>query len=171
MSGQYRPGRIVAAIDFSKTSQKALAVATDIAELTGGTLHLVHVIEPIYSAATGLYAPSESIESLRAEELNHAERHLEKLATRARRQLGNVTIQVLEGVPAPAIAEHARRKKADLLVLGTHGRTGLARALLGSVAEKTLRLATCPVLIVPASARTTQPARPNKNEPHRRRAS
>jgi nucleotide-binding universal stress UspA family protein len=64
-----------------------------------------------------------------------------------------VTARVLEGPPAAAIVRAARRERAGLIVLGTHGRTGLTRILIGSVAERVVRTARCPVLTVPARTR------------------
>jgi universal stress protein A len=66
-----------------------------------------------------------------------------------------VKTEVLSGIPARKIAEYARRHRIDLIVVGSHGRTGVSRALLGSVAEAVVRRSPCPVLVVPAAAATS----------------
>ena len=81
------------------------------------------------------------------------ERGLERLAARARRHGLRVSTRLEVGAPASAIVRAARKERAAMVVLGTHGRTGLPRLLLGSVAERVIRTARCPVVTVPRGRR------------------
>jgi nucleotide-binding universal stress UspA family protein len=118
---------ILLATDFSETSQEAARVALAYARALGASLHILHVAEPGARAATAL---------LMAE----AERCVPGT---------QVTTAVRFGDPAPAIVEYAHSQGIDLIVVGTHGRTGVSRALLGSVAERVVRSSSRPVLTVP----------------------
>jgi nucleotide-binding universal stress UspA family protein len=78
----------------------------------------------------------------------YARKELDALAAKAKKIGVRTSVLVSEGAPAERIAHLARSKRADLVVLGTHGRTGLARMFLGSVASRVISIATCPVLTV-----------------------
>lgn len=115
--------------DFSAAADAAALVATAMARETGARLHVVHVVPPATDPSLG----SE---------------HL----TRLGRQLGKelpVELALLSGRAAREIASYARDKGIDLIVISTHGRTGVSRTLLGSVAEAVVRLSSCLVLTVP----------------------
>jgi nucleotide-binding universal stress UspA family protein len=117
--------------DFSVISEAAVKVATALARETGARLHVVHVVPPATDPSLG----SEQL-------------------TRLGRLFGEglvVEIALLSGRAAREIAKYARDKSIDLIVLSTHGRTGVSRALLGSVAEGVVRLSPCFVLTVPAT--------------------
>ena len=119
---------IVVATDFSDASQAAVRVAHGYARTFGSRLHVVHVTWP-------------------------DERGVTTLLSRLRADLGStvpVVFATLRGDEAEQIVTYARHHGVDLIVLGTHGRTGFTRALLGSVAERVVRTASCPVLTVPA---------------------
>jgi nucleotide-binding universal stress UspA family protein len=123
---------VLLATDFSAASEAAGQAARDLARQSGGTLHLVHVVRPVT-------APGDAAEQL----------------TRLATALGEgvaVRTALLSGHTAREIIAFARDKRVDLIVLGTHGRTGVSRAILGSVAENVVRLAPCPVLTVPSGA-------------------
>jgi len=121
---------IVLATDFSPAARGAEGLARDLTRLTGATLHLVHVL-PFVS-------PPEE-----------ASRRLTTMERALGPGLTGVTA-LLFGSSARAIVAYAYDQGADLIVVGTHGRTGVSRALMGSVAEAVARLARCPVLTVPA---------------------
>jgi len=141
-----RPRKLLAAIDFSETSDRALAAAIELARRFGAELHLVHALEvplPIFEPYAVAVPPSFLTDARRSAE--------EKLA----RALAQVKESGLDGsshlgdVPAPhAIAERARALGAELVVVGTHGHTGLKHVVLGSVAEGTVKEAPCSVLVV-----------------------
>ena len=136
---------IVVPMDFSTGSTRALAYARVLAERFGASLHLLHVVQDPYLAAgwsEGYPAIPDLTEQLRQE----TERRLQDLAS----SLTPLTTstEAVVGTPAQTIAQVATEQRADLIVMGTHGRTGVAHLLLGSVAERVIRSAPCPVLTV-----------------------
>lgn len=153
--------RILAATDFSKGSRVALAYADRLRRQTGAVLHVLHVVED--PTITGMWPDVYIAElpDLRADLVAYARKSL-AAEMRALRLTG-VTTEVAVGPAAQSIAAMAEHHESDLIVMGTHGRTGVARVLLGSVAERLLRLAPCPVLTVRAPrarARRAAPRRP-----------
>lgn len=135
---------ILVATDFGDASAEALERALALAVPLGARITLLHVYSlPVanYGYAAGLYWPVADLERAAQGELDGA---LAKIKER----YGNVEGLVACGEPCPMILEAARLRNADLIVMGTHGRRGLSRALLGSVAEKVVRLSPVPVLTV-----------------------
>ena len=140
-----RPERVIAAIDFSESSLLAMETALHLMPETGGFLWLLHVLEmPRGIDPIGVLQPS--IDELEAEAL---ERLQELIPDNPEKEM-RIERRVARGSPAKTIAHEARETDADLIVVGTHGRTGLARMLLGSTAEALLRKAPCQVLVVKA---------------------
>lgn len=150
--GTWPPKKILVPLDFSEHSDHALQYAVDMAGTAGATVVVAHVgppVPPIYSPLPEATAAQASIwkdmleqrESVLRKEMDGA---VEPFAA------SEVVFEQIwkEGEPAFAIAEAAKESGADLVVMGSHGRTGLTRALMGSVAERTARLCPCPVLIV-----------------------
>ena len=149
---------IVVAMDFSETSEEACAVAGRLALATGAHLHLLHVSgDPVHQpwAVQPIAVDFEGI----AEEWRRKAR--ERLAT-SRTVPGldesRTTRAVVAGVPHLAIVEYAAAHHADLIVVGTHGDGPVKHLLLGSVAERVVRHAECPVLTVPPPALVAQRA-------------
>ncbi|MCO8590658.1 universal stress protein [Burkholderia multivorans] len=151
---------ILVALDGSETSSRALDAALDVAAQAGAQLTPVYVVDflvPAYD--TFGYDPSILIDSFREEGLRVVEDAARRMAARGVRgtpQIANVE-PAGEDV-AQRIVRIARDMDADLLVMGTHGRRGFRRVVLGSVAERVLRQATCPVLMISASCVEKQPA-------------
>jgi len=137
--------RIVVPVDFSEPSLAALRYAVELNQRCGATLLVVFVVEVIYYAA-------ENVGRLLEEQCRQAEAELARLKSNLARQGVTVQTMVETGPPSLAIVDCARRRAADLIVMATHGRTGLSHLLMGSVAEKVVRTAACPVLTVPAGA-------------------
>lgn len=137
--------RICCALDFSETSRLAMAKAAEMARHCGAQLTLIHVHEPP-RGSPDLLVPARALEELAAVDLARDlavwKEEAEHLATTG------VRTALLTGEPATEILRYARDHAADLLVLGTHGRTGLKRLVLGSVAERVMRQAPCPVMVV-----------------------
>jgi universal stress protein A len=139
------PKLILVPTDFSAHAERALDYACELAAKLGATVHLVHAVAappaPLQVALT-----KDMISNLVME---HREA-LEKLAEprRANVQLGPGTVEV--GDPRDTIVATAQSLRADLIVMGTHGRRGLSRVMMGSVAEDVMRHAPCPVLTVRA---------------------
>ena len=156
--------KILAAIDGSEPAWKALDLAADIAKQQGARLIVLHVVpfEPVsdslreFAAAEGLAVEEEAARFRYARTLGDS---LTRSAEARSRDKGLTDIvgRTAEGRPADQILEAARDERVDMIVMGTHGRSGIARALLGSVAAIVVRRAACPVLTVPEMiARRTQ---------------
>jgi nucleotide-binding universal stress UspA family protein len=141
--------RILVPTDFSEPSDAALEYARALAEKFCASLHLLHVIEPGY--ATGAFSNEACVaEAPGAYEMLVKEAQA-KFASRvfpSDRARHRVTTEAMTGVSAATIVEYAADQNMDLIVMGTHGRTGLAHLLMGSVAEHVVRTAPCPVLTV-----------------------
>ena len=128
-------------VDFSAGSMKALDFALALAKPFGASVELLHVLDPMHAIGK-LKAPK--LDQLRREAVNDAKRRLANLARRNGN--GRLRHAVLNGSPYAEIVEKAARIKANMIVMGSRGRTGLGRILVGSVAEKVVRHAPCPVL-------------------------
>lgn len=142
--------RIVCASDFSSASRTAFRTAVDMARTWRAQLIVVHVLPPIVTPllGEGAYVPSTTWEQIEAAARTTARKHLDVLVRKARAAGVRATAVLGEGPPAERIVAMAKRHRAGLLVVGTHGRTGLARAFLGSVAGRVVATASCPVLTV-----------------------
>jgi nucleotide-binding universal stress UspA family protein len=133
--------------DFSETAQRAFDFALDLAAPLGARINLVFAYDVL---AYGFpEAPSMAMDTTQIERA--ARTALEGVASRARRPGVAVECVLRRGAAWSEINAAAKDTAADLIVMGTHGRRGVARALLGSVAEKVVRTASCPVLTVHAA--------------------
>jgi len=134
--------KILFPTDFSPASDQALRWATALARDTGATISIVHVEEPPLAYGGGEMYIGFDEESTRDE--------LRKTLMHVVPGDHNVPFEhkLLVGDPASAIIQAAESENADMIVMGTHGRTGLTRLLMGSVAEAVIRKAKCPVLTV-----------------------
>jgi len=144
-----KPGftRILWPTDFSPGAKAALPHAVSLAAGAGAELVVLHVLSmaPMYAVpevSAGLW--DEWDKQTRAE----AERQLGKLVTQLQKAKLRTKTILVRGVPFEQILRAAKRLKCDLIVLATHGRTGLRHVLMGSVAENVVRRASCPVLTV-----------------------
>ena len=140
--------RICCPIDFSDASRAAMEVAADLARRFGAELVLLHAYPiPGYTFPDGSVVASPKMMQDLADQ---AQKHLEEWRADAEKLTGGprVTAEKAVGEPAAEILEAARDARADLIVMGTHGRTGLEHALMGSIAERVVRRAHCPVLTV-----------------------
>lgn len=143
--------RIVVPTDFSDMSDHALSYARTLADSLGASLHLVHVFDDPYGNALVAEMSASVYESMRATEMTQARRRLlRRLPPTDRKQFHGSTA-IVTGTPAEAIVDYATDRGMDLIVMGTHGRSGFAHLLLGSVAEQVVRTAKCPVLTVRAA--------------------
>jgi nucleotide-binding universal stress UspA family protein len=149
--------RILVPTDFSEPSAEALSTAIDFARVFRATVELVHV----YSEPTYVLPPPVEMATFpfdMAKVLAKVEESLAAEQERVRAAGVPCEIATLSGRPAPEIVAHAHKVGADLIVMGTHGRSGIEHAILGSVAERVVHHAPCPTLVVPARGRVT-PAR------------
>jgi nucleotide-binding universal stress UspA family protein len=154
---------ILVPTDFSDSANAALAQAVKLASLSGGRITLLHVIfiEKIRDDLLGIdalenltrvlntpaseapYTPTNPVEALSEAAQQRLSETLAKFAPGAK-----IDTAVAEGRPSTAIVEYANQHGVDLIVMGTHGRSGLGRAFLGSVTDNAIRQAECPVMVV-----------------------
>jgi nucleotide-binding universal stress UspA family protein len=142
--------RILHASDFSPASRPAFRRALGLARANRASLTIVHVYSIIIPMMGEGYATPQVYDKWMADVRADAQRRLARLVAQARKSGVRAKGLVLEGIPHDRIVRAARSTRADLIVLGTHGRTGLGRVFLGSVAARVVTLARCPVLTVRA---------------------
>jgi nucleotide-binding universal stress UspA family protein len=139
--------KILFATDFSEGSKNALPYAVDLAGRYGAKLYFVHVIYDV-AATTGWYVPHTSFDEIYLDMEKSAKAELAKTFIEEMRGVVDIEHIVIKGIPYEEIAKFSETNKVDLIVLATHGRTGLDRLLFGSTAEQVVRYAPCPVLSV-----------------------
>jgi universal stress protein A len=140
--------RIMVATDFSDCSKEAVECACGLAADLGAKLVLLHAIEPVYFAGA-FYGPDASVPMLTEEQRRYAQEAMEELRqSLEKRKIEIEDGRIASGPPAQMIVEAAQADNIDLIVVGTHGRGGVAHLLLGSVAERVVRTARCPVLTI-----------------------
>jgi nucleotide-binding universal stress UspA family protein len=140
--------RIIFASDFSKASGKAFATALTMARANRATLTILHVFVPSMPIVPEQYINTASLEQIDSRAKQWSQQQLRKLTEKAKKTGGRAIGLLLEGDPAQQIARATRSKRADLLVVGTHGRTGLAKFFVGSVAGRLVATVSCPVVTV-----------------------
>ena len=139
--------RIVVATDFSECAQQAWELARRIAAAPGSELVLAHVLTEVPLYGEGVFN-IETARKVREGASKWAEGTLEAWVGKARAEGLSARAALRTGVPHQEIVALAEDERADLIVIGTTGRGGISRALLGSVADRVVRLAPCPVLTV-----------------------
>jgi len=140
--------RILFASDFSKASRKAFTTAVKTAKSSGATLSILHVLAPFVPIAPDQYIGPDTWEEIDAQSRKWANKHLNALAARARAAGVRTKVLLVEGHPSREVTRFARKEHADMLIIGTHGRTGFAKLFLGSVASQIVATAKCPVMTV-----------------------
>jgi nucleotide-binding universal stress UspA family protein len=140
--------RILHPTDFSRASSAAYRRAVDMAKGNRAELLLVHVLTPAVPVVADGYVSPQVYEDMANASRAYGQKHLDALVRKAKQAGARARGLLLEGVPHERIAQAARSRKADLVVIGTHGRTGFAKLFLGSVASRVLAVAPCPVLTV-----------------------
>lgn len=147
--------RILVPVDFSDAGKPSLRYALFLARQSGASLHLIHVLEPVY------YHP----------DFSHVPPDLSQMREQVNRELGRMQVglfrgvktrsDIREGQPHQEIVRAARELPADLIVMATHGHTGLRHIFLGSTAERVVRHAECPVLVIRSLPAAPQPRKPS----------
>ncbi len=138
------PGNIVVGTDFSEQADRAVAYALELAKRLGAHVHLVHGwAVPIESMGEAALFSGELLKQIE----DDAQRAMDKTLLRHRENFSDLTGLVICGDARDVVSRLAIEKHAELIVVGTHGRHGFSRALLGSVAESLVRTAPCPVLV------------------------
>jgi nucleotide-binding universal stress UspA family protein len=147
--------RVMYASDFSNASLAALPQAINVAKASGAELFIMHVLlSPLPLVGESTYVDQPTWDRLFAGAQTEAQKQLEPLLARAREAGLQTSAFIVDGVGAVSIADEivqtAIDKNVDILVLGTHGRTGIAKFFLGSVAARVVATSPCPVLTVRA---------------------
>jgi nucleotide-binding universal stress UspA family protein len=139
--------KILVPTDFSDAAVQALDHAVELARSMKAELVLLFVVEPVYYAAPAdLYGASASLGAVLDEQRRAGREQLARLTARLQRRKLKVRAILATGIPHDVIVEMARKVRASMIVMATHGRTGLSHLLLGSVTERVVRTAECPVL-------------------------
>jgi nucleotide-binding universal stress UspA family protein len=139
---------IVVPYDFSQYAEYAFTWAFGLAETCRANIVLVHAVPLLAHLSYPFGVTLSDVPRLDAELEAEAKQRLEEVAGQRRTAGVRVAVCILRGNPTSEICQAATQEHADLIVMGSHGRTGLAHVLLGSVAENVVRLAPCPVLVV-----------------------
>jgi nucleotide-binding universal stress UspA family protein len=140
--------RLLHPTDFSKASSAAFVRAVAEAKQRRGELVLVHVLAPVIPVAGEGYISPSVYEQMNASARAWAQKQMDRLIAKAKTARVRARGMLLEGVAHEQIVRAAKRYRPDLIVIGTHGRTGVARFFLGSVAARVATTAPCPVLTV-----------------------
>ena len=140
--------RMLCASDFSPASRPALRLAQELARTLKAKLILFHAYERSVPISNGGYMPTSVLQEMWTAPREAAGRNLKRLARSPQGKGVRMSTLLAEGSAAPAIVRAAKKNRVDLVVMGTHGRTGVRRLLMGSVADRVIRTASCPVLIV-----------------------
>lgn len=139
--------QLLVAVDFSKVSANAFVYAAELARRLQAGLKVVHAV-PMQAASLPMEGGAVYLEDLQAKQVEEAKLKLAEFVQANLAAGGNIEQCVRSGDPATEINRAAEELGADLIVVGTHGRTGLGHLLMGSVAESVLREADVPVLCV-----------------------
>jgi nucleotide-binding universal stress UspA family protein len=139
--------KILFTTDFSEGTAHAMKYAIGMAKQFGAQLHLLHTVHNIF-IYPGLHIPHGSFDVMNKELEESAKKAMQKLCLSIGESCKDITSSVVHGIPYEEILKHASANSIDLIIIGTHGRKGLDRALLGSTAERVVRNAQCPVLTV-----------------------
>jgi universal stress protein A len=149
--------KVLIAIDFSQPSREALEVGLDLATEAGAKVSVLYVVEPIDYASIGyLGGVPMATQSILDAHLAAARKEMERFRARKLARFPGATALIRIGHPADEIVAVGGGGRSNLIVVGTHGRSGMAHLLLGSVAERVVRRARCPVLVVPGRARAAK---------------
>ncbi len=139
---------VLVATDFSDASDAALEYGRQFARMFGATLHVIHVVENVMARFAADAYPVLLPDLQREVEEAGEKRLLSQLTPEDSVQLHAVPVVRTSTSPAATIVDYAREADVDLVIMGTHGRGAVAKLLMGSVAERVVRTATCPVLTV-----------------------
>ncbi len=140
--------RIMHPTDFSTASQAAFVKALEMAKAGRGALTLVHVLSPVMPVPGDGYISPKVYDEIAASTRAWAQKQLDRRLAKAKAAGVRAKGFLLDGVPHEQIVRAAKSKRADLIVMGTHGRSGLAKLFIGSVAGRVVSSAPCPVLTV-----------------------
>lgn len=156
---------VVIAIDFSENASDAVNAAREaIRHRPAARLHLLHVVPDVFHTPWMVESAGVDFEAIQQRWIEEAEQKLVMLAASLALDPLHVTTTVGVGSPAAEIVRYASERPADLIVLGSHGHGLIRRFMLGSVADRVIRHATCPVLVVPHHSLRQRAASPAVSE-------
>jgi len=145
----FAPKSILVPTDFSEYSDRAVKEAADIAELSNAKIYLLHVVDKLEQCAIDYCIPMETMMKVQSDSEKEATRKMQEEANRILQSKKiEVAFDVKSGVPFEEILKAQQERRADLIVIASHGRTGILKSLIGSVAERVMREAKCPVLLI-----------------------
>jgi universal stress protein A len=158
---------ILCPVDFSDQSRQALRWAAAIAQSRGAQLTVMTVVEPLLAQAAAIRLGVDLTDAANADTTPALREVVETAVPEDVRQATHVRLEVAIGDAAEGILRTARERQAEVIVMGTHGRGGLRKLILGSTAEQVLRRAEAAVLVVPTGAVRAPEYAPHPNEqPH-----
>lgn len=134
-------------IDFSESSKKILPYVLTLSQAFGSTVHLLYVVRDL-KYLTSFHVPHPSLTLIENEIAESSQKMMEKVCEEELQGCPRFVKKILIGDPAHEIIQYAQEEKIDLIIMGTHGRKGLEKALFGSVAEKVVKNSPVPVLTI-----------------------
>jgi nucleotide-binding universal stress UspA family protein len=141
--------KVILPTDLSENAGAAAPYALDLAQRSDGTVYLVHVLEDsVYYEAAGGARDAIPAEFMLANRRDREARLKEKAQALAKKSKVKVVDVMIQGHPAAELVKYAKKEKADVVVIATHGRTGLDKFLYGSVAERVVQTCECPVMSI-----------------------
>ena len=143
---------VLVPVDFEPASYHALAHARELARAFGARLHVLHILEDTFALPAGTEGSVSGFPHLRRQSEEDARDRLNELLTDEDRHADANVVALIAASPSAGIVGYATEMQADLIVMGTHGRTGKPSGVIGSVAEQVVRTAECPVLTVRRTA-------------------
>lgn len=145
----FTPKAILVPTDFSEFSDKAVRQAVDIAEQHNAKIYLLHVVDKLQQCAIDYCIPMETMMKVQSDSEKEAAKKMKEEADKIlKTKKIDLVFDVKSGTPYEEILKEQQERKADLIVIASHGRTGILKSLIGSVAERVMREAKCPVLLV-----------------------
>lgn len=139
--------KILYPTDFSEGSSVAVPYVKDLASKYGAKVYVLHVVYDV-AKSSGWYLPTVDLESFFSEIHASAEKGLDRFVSETMGSIPGIEKAVVSGLPFEEIIRYVREKGIDLVVMGTHGRSGIDRVLFGSTAARVVRSAPCPVMTV-----------------------
>ena len=140
--------RVLFPIDFTENASKVLPYVLSIAEKYDAVVYLLHVVEDLSRWGSASYIPHIPLGQYREEALRGAEKTLERVCDEQLQRCPNFQKMIFVGDPAQEILKAIDSENIDLVIMGTHGRKGLQRLLMGSVTERTIGYADHPVMVI-----------------------
>ena len=145
----FAPKKILVPTDFSNFSDNALKQAYDIAKQYKAKVYLLHVVEVVQTCTVDYCLDDQTVKALDEKSLEFSEKMIQKQINKVFRSKDvEVVSDVKKGTPYEEVLKEQTSKKIDLIVIASHGRTGILSHLIGSIAEKVVRGAKCPVMVV-----------------------